>query len=92
MNETESSDHDGQLSQVLQPHNRTDMFRIGWVITMTSLPVAGIGYRFFHQYQNAPVGSQNLAAAVMFEIMALILLSVGIGMLFSARRMPRNRN
>lgn len=83
-----SEPENGEHPDVLQPHTRKDLFRVGWVILLCFLPVAGIGYRFFHQHQDAASGSQNLAAAVMFWFISLMLLSVGAGILLRLRRTP----
>lgn len=90
MNETENSDTAEHATVILKPHTRADFVRVGWVILMASLPIAGLGYRFFHQHLDTAVGSQNFAAALMFWFIALMLLSVSVGILVKTRRMPRD--
>ena len=83
-----SEPENGEHPEVLHPHTRKDLVRVGWVILLCCLPVAGIGYRFFHQHQDVASGSQNLAAAVMFWFISLMLLLVGAGILLRQRGAP----
>lgn len=79
--------HEDHSPDVLQPHTRADFVRVGWVIALCSIPVAVVGYRFFHQrHEEVAAAAQNLNAALMFWFIAGMLATVGSTIVFKTLR------
>lgn len=79
--------HEDHSPDVLKPHTRADLVRVGWVIALCSIPVAVIGYRFFHQrHEEVAAAAQNLNAAMMFWFIAVMLATVGSTIVVKALR------